>query len=125
MSRSLKKGPYVEAKLFQRVEAMNQKGDKKVIRTWSRASTIFPQMPTHYQLMQISGLLCRLRKQYPDNRLDSFILQQGMPKIEETRFEPVSADALQDMARACPAELGVQVRAAPRIIWKNYKGEQR
>ena len=47
MSRSLKKGPYVEAKLFQRVEAMNQKGDKKVIRTWSRASVIFPQMVGH------------------------------------------------------------------------------
>lgn len=47
MSRSLKKGPYVEAKLFKRVEAMNQKGDKKVIRTWSRASVIFPQMVGH------------------------------------------------------------------------------
>jgi small subunit ribosomal protein S19 len=47
MSRSLKKGPYVETKLFQRVEAMNQKGDKKVIRTWSRASVIFPQMVGH------------------------------------------------------------------------------
>lgn len=47
MSRSLKKGPYVEAKLMKRVEAMNQKGDKKVIRTWSRASVIFPQMVGH------------------------------------------------------------------------------
>jgi small subunit ribosomal protein S19 len=47
MSRSLKKGPYVEHKLLQRVEAMNQKGDKKVIRTWSRASVIFPQMVGH------------------------------------------------------------------------------
>jgi small subunit ribosomal protein S19 len=47
MSRSLKKGPYVEPKLLQRVEAMNQKGDKKVIRTWSRASVIFPQMVGH------------------------------------------------------------------------------
>ena len=47
MSRSLKKGPYVEPRLFQRVEAMNQKGDKKVIRTWSRASVIFPEMVGH------------------------------------------------------------------------------
>jgi small subunit ribosomal protein S19 len=47
MSRSLKKGPFVEPKLLQRVEAMNQKGDKKVIRTWSRASVIFPQMVGH------------------------------------------------------------------------------
>jgi small subunit ribosomal protein S19 len=47
MSRSLKKGPYVAPKLLKKVEDMNQKGDKKVIRTWSRASTIFPQMVGH------------------------------------------------------------------------------
>jgi small subunit ribosomal protein S19 len=47
MSRSLKKGPFVEPKLLKRVETMNQRGDKKVIRTWSRASTIFPQMVGH------------------------------------------------------------------------------
>lgn len=47
MSRSLKKGPFVEPRLLQRVEAMNQKGEKKVLRTWSRASVIFPQMVGH------------------------------------------------------------------------------
>ena len=47
MSRSLKKGPFVEPKLLKKVEAMNQKGEKKVVRTWSRASTIFPQMVGH------------------------------------------------------------------------------
>ena len=47
MSRSLKKGPFVNAKLMKKIEAMNQKGDKKVIRTWSRASVIFPQMVGH------------------------------------------------------------------------------
>ncbi|MFN2120376.1 MAG: 30S ribosomal protein S19 [Anaerolineales bacterium] len=47
MSRSLKKGPFVEPKLLQRVEAMNQRGEKKVLRTWSRASVIFPQMVGH------------------------------------------------------------------------------
>ncbi|HEY5982432.1 MAG TPA: 30S ribosomal protein S19 [Anaerolineales bacterium] len=47
MSRSLKKGPYFQPQLLQRVEAMNQKGEKKVIRTWSRASVIFPQMVGH------------------------------------------------------------------------------
>ena len=47
MSRSLKKGPYIEPKLLKRIEAMNQKGEKKVIRTWSRASVIFPQMVGH------------------------------------------------------------------------------
>jgi small subunit ribosomal protein S19 len=47
MSRSLKKGPFVEPKLLKKVEAMNQRGEKKVVRTWSRASTIFPQMVGH------------------------------------------------------------------------------
>ena len=47
MSRSLKKGPFVEAKLFARIEAMNASGEKKVIKTWSRASTIFPEFVGH------------------------------------------------------------------------------
>jgi small subunit ribosomal protein S19 len=47
MSRSLKKGPFIAPKLLKRIEAMNQKSEKKVIRTWSRASTIFPQMVGH------------------------------------------------------------------------------
>lgn len=47
MSRSLKKGPYVEAKLLSRIEAMNEKGNKKVIKSWSRRSTIFPDMVGH------------------------------------------------------------------------------
>jgi small subunit ribosomal protein S19 len=47
MSRSLKKGPFIDPKLLKKVEAMNQRGEKKVIRTWSRASVIFPQMVGH------------------------------------------------------------------------------
>jgi len=47
MSRSLKKGPYVDAKLLKRVEEMNKTNDKKVLKTWARASTIFPQMVGH------------------------------------------------------------------------------
>ncbi|HNX45483.1 MAG TPA: 30S ribosomal protein S19 [Anaerolineaceae bacterium] len=47
MSRSLKKGPFIDPKLLKRIEEMNTKGEKKVIRTWSRASTIFPQMVGH------------------------------------------------------------------------------
>ncbi len=43
MSRSIKKGPYVEAKLYKRIVAMNKANDRKVIKTWSRASTIFPE----------------------------------------------------------------------------------
>jgi small subunit ribosomal protein S19 len=47
MSRSLKKGPFVQPRLLARVNAMNEAGDKKVIKTWSRASTIFPEMVGH------------------------------------------------------------------------------
>ena len=47
MSRSLKKPFFVEEKLFNRIEAMNASGDKKVIKTWSRASTIFPVFVGH------------------------------------------------------------------------------
>ena len=47
MSRSLKKGPYIAPKLLQKVERLNDEKKKVVIRTWSRASTIFPQMVGH------------------------------------------------------------------------------
>ena len=43
MSRSTKKGAYVEESLYKKVEALNAKGDKQVIKTWSRSSTIFPE----------------------------------------------------------------------------------
>ena len=47
MSRSLKKGPFVSPKLLKKVDAMNMSGKKRVIKTWSRASTIYPQMVGH------------------------------------------------------------------------------
>ena len=47
MSRSVKKGPYAEERLMARIEAMNAAGEKKVVKTWSRATTIFPQFVGH------------------------------------------------------------------------------
>jgi small subunit ribosomal protein S19 len=47
MSRSTKKGPYVEERLLQRVQRMNASGERRILRTWSRASTIFPDMVGH------------------------------------------------------------------------------
>ncbi len=47
MSRSVKKGPFVEPKLLKRVEEMNKSGKKSVLKTWSRASTIFPDFVGH------------------------------------------------------------------------------
>ena len=43
MGRSIKKGPYVEESLYKKVAAMNEAGEKKVVKTWSRSSTIFPE----------------------------------------------------------------------------------
>lgn len=47
MSRSVKKGPFVEIRLLNRIQDMNKTGEKKVIKTWSRSSTIFPDMVGH------------------------------------------------------------------------------
>ena len=47
MSRSIKKGPFVAPELFKRIEELNKAGDKKVLKTWSRASTIFPSFVGH------------------------------------------------------------------------------
>ena len=47
MGRSLKKGPFVEERLMSRIDAMNAANEKKVVKTWSRASTIFPEMVGH------------------------------------------------------------------------------
>ena len=47
MSRSSKKGPWVEERLMGRIETMNAAGEKRIVRTWSRASTVFPEMVGH------------------------------------------------------------------------------
>lgn len=47
MSRSVKKGPFVSERLYKRIAEMNEKNEKKVLRTWSRSSTIFPEFVGH------------------------------------------------------------------------------
>ncbi len=47
MSRSAKKGPFVDARLMTRINAMNQAGQKRMVKTWSRSSTVFPEMVGH------------------------------------------------------------------------------
>ena len=47
MGRSIKKGPFVQPALYKKVEAMNEKDEKKVVKTWSRSSTIFPEFVGH------------------------------------------------------------------------------
>ena len=47
MSRSLKKGPFADAKLLQKIDQLNARGDKRIVKTWSRRSTIFPSFIGH------------------------------------------------------------------------------
>ena len=47
MSRSIKKGPFADEHLLKKIDALNEKNEKKVIKTWSRRSTIFPEMVSH------------------------------------------------------------------------------
>ena len=47
MGRSTKKGPWVQERLMKRIQQMNESGDKRMVKTWSRASTIFPEMVGH------------------------------------------------------------------------------
>lgn len=47
MGRSVKKGPFVDPKLYARIQTMNESGEKRVLKTWSRASTIFPEFVGH------------------------------------------------------------------------------
>jgi len=47
MARSLKKGPYIDQRLFGKIETMNRRGEKKVLKTWSRRSTVIPEMVGH------------------------------------------------------------------------------
>ena len=47
MSRSVRKGPFVQERLLKRIQEMNEKGEKKVVKTWSRSSTIFPDFVGH------------------------------------------------------------------------------
>jgi pyruvate formate lyase activating enzyme len=85
--------------------------------------TVFPGNPTATQLADIAETICRLKMLYPDNRLDYLLLQQGTPREGETRFEPISVEDLNKMARDCETDcrskLEVRVRAPPRISWKN------
>jgi small subunit ribosomal protein S19 len=57
MSRSSKKGPWVEDRLMDRIESMNSSNSKTMIRTWSRASTIFPEMVGHTIAVQVGHKL--------------------------------------------------------------------
>lgn len=82
-------------------------------------STIFPEMPSCSQVKEVAGTLLEVLAKYPENRQENLVLQQGMSREGEPRFKPVSLETLEEMAKAIPAGIPVQVRAAPKIKWKN------
>lgn len=83
--------------------------------------TIFPEMPTFDQVKEMGQALKSLRAVYPQSRLESLILQQGLAREDEPAFEPVSSEVLQQLAGALrgQSDLPVAVHASPKITWKN------
>ena len=73
MARSLKKGPFADKSLLNKVDAMNEAGDKSVIKTWSRRSTIFPSFVGHTSLFMMEENMYRytLQKIWLDTNLES------------------------------------------------------
>ena len=110
--------PGISARVAESLEICFKSGAAFEVRC-----TVFPEDPTASQLANIAETICRLKTQYPDNRFDHLLLQQGAPCEGEARFEPVSAQDLDKMARDCEAvccgKLEVRIRAPPRIAWKN------
>ncbi len=82
-------------------------------------STIFPEMPSAGQVAEIVRTLRDLKAEYPQNRLENLVLQQGHAREKEPWFEPVSLEAMQEMARSVGTGFQVQVRALPKIKWKS------
>ena len=80
-------------------------------------STIFPELPTSSQIKEIARILERLNGEYPDSHLEHLVLQQGHPREGEAWFEPVSLEAMQEMARAAGGGISIQVRAPAAIKW--------
>jgi pyruvate formate lyase activating enzyme len=110
--------PGIAARVAESLEICFKSG-----ATFEVRCTVFPGNPTASQLANIAETICRLKTQYPDNRLDYLLLQQGTPREGEARFEPVSVQDLDKMAEDCEAgcrgKLQVLIRAPPRIAWKN------
>lgn len=83
--------------------------------------TVFPEIPSAAQIREMVGHLISLREVYPDSRLESMVLQQGLAREGEPAFEPVSFDYLQQIAAevSSEADLKIVIRASPKISWKN------
>jgi pyruvate formate lyase activating enzyme len=82
-------------------------------------STIFPEMPSCSQVAEVAAVLSEVLAKYSENRPESLVLQQGQAREGEPRFEPVSLEALEEMAKSVGTGIPVQVRSASKTKWKN------
>jgi len=96
----------------QSLEVCMQSGVAFEVRT-----TVFPEMLSVSQALEIADMLHDLRSEYPESRLGRLVLQQGVAR-EGMAFEPVPVQALQEMAQAIGPRVEVQIRANPVIKWK-------
>ena len=87
MARSLKKGPFADESLLKKVDAMNAAGDKSVIKTWSRRSTIYPQMVGHTIAVHDGRkhVPVYVQKIWLDISSESSLLQEHSEDMEKTR----------------------------------------
>jgi pyruvate formate lyase activating enzyme len=74
-------------------------------------TTIFPEMPSAPEVVEIAETIAELKREYPDHRLERLVLQQGRPQEGVSRFEPVSLESLEEMARAVEDLVEVRIRA--------------
>lgn len=89
MARSLKKGPFADESLLKKIDALNESGDKSVVKTWSRRSTIFPQMLDTQSLSMMVESMCRymLQKIWLDINLVNLFLLELIEDMEKTKRE--------------------------------------
>jgi hypothetical protein len=79
-------------------------------------TTIFPESPDPSEVTKIARMLFELKSEYPDNGLQSMVLQQGRPREGESGFEPVTPESLNALAEMIRDLIDVQVRSAPKEI---------
>jgi small subunit ribosomal protein S19 len=109
MSRSLKKGPFIDVPLLEKIEVMNRAGDKKVIKTWSRRSTVIPEMVGH-------TIAVHNGKKFIPVYITENMVGHKLGEFAPTRVfkgHTTKSDKAAAMAAAAPAGAGAGAGAAP------------
>ena len=118
MSRSLKKGPFVQPVLLKRIQAMNEAGEKKIVKTWSRSSMIFPDFVGHTIAVHDAASMCRCisPRTWWDDKLGEFgphtdplraTAGAKTSNVRERREEAMEAKATLNYTRISPRKVGI------------------